>query len=93
MSAFVFAWPAMKRGARLRVGGERVGLPARAVEREHQLGAQSFPQRLLGDERLQRAISGCAQASYSSPASGGPRQRGAQRPRGLSVALPASAIE
>ena len=37
------------------VGIERLGLPPGAVEREHQLPAQSFPQRLLADERLELA--------------------------------------
>ena len=32
---------------------ERFGLPAGAVEREHQLTARAFPQRVLGDHALQ----------------------------------------
>ena len=32
---------------------ERVGLPAAAVQREHQLSAQAFAERVLGDERLE----------------------------------------
>src|SRR5918996_867874 len=39
--------------ARLLVGGERVCLPAGAVEREHQLGTQALAQRLLAHERRQ----------------------------------------
>ncbi len=35
------------------VGGERVGLPARAVEREHELRARALAQRLGLDERLE----------------------------------------
>ena len=41
--------------AGLAVGVERLGLPAGAVEREHQLAAQALPQRMLGDERLELA--------------------------------------
>ena len=40
-------------GARRPVRVERLGLAARAVEREHQLGAERLAQRVLGDERLQ----------------------------------------
>ena len=32
---------------------ERVGLPAAAVEREHQLAAQTLAKRMFGDERLE----------------------------------------
>src|SRR4029453_8649773 len=39
--------------ARVLVGGERLGLPARAVEGEHQLSAKPFPKGVLADERLQ----------------------------------------
>ena len=35
------------------VGLERLSLPPRAVEREHQLRAEAFPQRMLADEPLQ----------------------------------------
>ena len=34
---------------------ERLGLPARPVQRDHQLAAQTLAQRMLGDERLQLA--------------------------------------
>ena len=44
-----------ERRARGGVGVERLGLPAGAVEREHQLPAQSLPQRMLADERLELA--------------------------------------
>jgi hypothetical protein len=37
------------------VGLERLGLPAGAVEREHQLAAETLPERVLGDERLELA--------------------------------------
>ena len=40
----------LPRGA---VGGERVGLPARAVERKHELCARTLSQGLRGDERFQ----------------------------------------
>ena len=39
--------------ARLAVGGQRVGLPAGAVQGEHQLGAQSLLQRGLRDQPLE----------------------------------------
>ena len=39
--------------AGLAIGIECFGLPAGAVESEHQLPAQSLPQRILGDERLE----------------------------------------
>ena len=39
-----------ERLPRRPVRRQRVGLPARAVEREHQLAAQSLAQRVLGDE-------------------------------------------
>ena len=41
--------------ARGLVGGERVGLAARAVEREHQLAAKPFAKRMLRRERLELA--------------------------------------
>ena len=37
------------------VGLEGLRLPAGAIEREHQLGAQALPQRVLRHERLQLA--------------------------------------
>ena len=42
-----------ERAARVAVRGERIGLPSRPVEREHQLRAQPLPQRMPRDERLQ----------------------------------------
>ena len=42
-----------ERLPRRAVGLERLGLPARAVEREHQLAAEPLAQRVLGDERLE----------------------------------------
>ena len=42
-----------ERAAGVLVGGERVCLPAGAVEREHQLRAQALAVGLLGDEPLQ----------------------------------------
>ena len=39
----------VRRGVRL----QRVRLPARAVEREHDLAAQALAQRVLGDQRLE----------------------------------------
>ena len=44
-----------ERAARVRVGGERLGLPAAAVEREHQLSAEALAQRLARDLPLQLA--------------------------------------
>ena len=44
-----------RHAARVPVGGERLGLPARAVQREHELAAQALPQRMLGDEGLELA--------------------------------------
>ena len=41
--------------ARVGVRGERVGLAATAVEREHELRAQRLAQRVVGHERLQLA--------------------------------------
>ena len=37
-------------GAPVAVAGERVGLPARPVERRHQLGPQTLAERVLGHE-------------------------------------------
>ena len=45
---------ARRRGAARRlVGGQRLGLPARPVEREHELRPRPFAVWLLGDERLE----------------------------------------
>src|SRR5205814_938397 len=35
------------------VGRKRLRLPSRAVEREHQLAAEPFPQRVLGDQAFE----------------------------------------
>ena len=35
------------------VGGQRVGLPAAAVQRQHELTVQPLPQRMFGDQLLQ----------------------------------------
>ena len=42
----------LPRGA---VGGQRVRLPVRAVEREHELAAEPFRQRVLGNQDLELA--------------------------------------
>ena len=42
-------------GARVAVGGERLRLPAGAVEREHALGVQVLAQRVGRDERVELA--------------------------------------
>jgi len=39
-------------GAGALIGLERFGLPARSVEREHQLPAERLAERVLLDERL-----------------------------------------
>jgi hypothetical protein len=39
--------------ARIPVGGERVGLPAGSVEREHQQRVKALAHRFGGDERLE----------------------------------------
>jgi hypothetical protein len=39
--------------ARLVVGVQRLSLPRRAIEGEHELPAQALPERMLRDERLQ----------------------------------------
>ena len=44
-----------QHAARVLVCLERVGLPSRAVERQHQLRPEAFPQGLLIDELLQLA--------------------------------------
>ena len=41
-----------ERAPRLLVDGERIGLPPRPVEREHERRAQSFAKRVLANERL-----------------------------------------
>ena len=38
-----------ERATRVAIRGERLRLPPRAVQREHQLGAQALPKRVLGD--------------------------------------------
>ena len=35
------------------IGGERFGLPSVAVEGEHELGVQTFPERITGDQAPQ----------------------------------------
>ena len=45
----------VERRPRVAVGLERLRLPARAVEREHQLPAQTLAVRMLGDQRLELA--------------------------------------
>ena len=42
-----------ERATSVAVGGERLRLPARAVEREHQLGPETFPERVVGDQDLE----------------------------------------
>ena len=42
-----------EHAARLLVRLERLGLPAAAVEREHQLAAEPLAERVLGDQRLE----------------------------------------
>ena len=49
------AEPVDERPVRVAVGGERVGLAARAVEGEHQLAAQPLAQRVLLDQPLELA--------------------------------------
>ena len=44
-----------QRGARLAVGGQRLGLAAGAVQREHALGVQALAQRMRGDQRVELA--------------------------------------
>jgi hypothetical protein len=44
-----------ERFARRLIGGESLCLPARPVERQHQLRAEALAQRVLGDERLDLA--------------------------------------
>jgi hypothetical protein len=44
-----------ERPARVLICGERVGLASGPVEREHELAAQAFAQRVLDDERLELA--------------------------------------
>src|SRR5579864_2258437 len=42
-----------ERGPSRAEGRERVGLPSRAVEREHQLDSEALAERLRGDKQLQ----------------------------------------
>ena len=42
-----------KRRTRAVVGGERVGLPARPIEREHEQTARALAQGVLADQRFQ----------------------------------------
>ncbi len=42
-----------QRPSRPLVDGERVRLPSRAIEREHQLSAKPLPKRVLGDQALE----------------------------------------
>ena len=44
-----------QRGPRRPVGVQRLRLPARAVEREHELATQALRQRVLGDQALELA--------------------------------------
>src|SRR5207244_2582520 len=44
-----------ERAAGLLVGGERLGLTAGTVERDHQLGPQLFTERMIGNQRLELA--------------------------------------
>ena len=37
------------------VGGQRLGLPAAAIQRQHELAVQPLPQRILGGQLLQLA--------------------------------------
>ena len=42
-----------EQGSRVAIGGQCVGLAARPVQRQHQLAAQGFAERMLDDEGLQ----------------------------------------
>ena len=42
-----------ERPSRVRIYIERLGLPPRAIEREHELRTEALSQRLLANERLQ----------------------------------------
>jgi hypothetical protein len=44
-----------ERPPRVLVRLQRLGLPARSVERQHELPAQALPVRVLGDEPLELA--------------------------------------
>ena len=57
------------------IGGERLRLPARAVESEHQLGSRTLPERVLRHERLELAH------ELSVPAGARGRARSAARDR------------
>ena len=86
-----------EHAARVGVGLERLGLPARAVEREHQLRPQPLAERMAADERPQLAdSSACGRArgpprarssasSQARPAAGASRAKA--RPRGLRAAV------
>ena len=70
------------------VDGERVGLAARAVEREHQLAAQPLAQRMLADERrrARRRARACRpSASSASARSSMQRQPQLVEPRDLGL--------
>ena len=58
-----------ERLPRRAVGLERLGLAARAVEREHLLPAEALAQRVLGDERLELGRRAAAWRPSASSAS------------------------
>ena len=72
-------------------GGERVGVPAGAVEREHLLAAQALAQGMLGDERLELADEAGVLAVVERRPGRGPRSRSPAAPRagGSRAAAPA----
>ena len=57
------------------VSGQRVGLPAAAVQRQHELAVQPLPQRMVGDQPLQfggdRAVPAKRQVSLDPGLPGG----------------------
>ncbi len=55
-----------QRGARPLEGAQRVGLPSRAVLREHQVGPEALLQRMLRDERLELRHQFCGVAERES---------------------------
>ena len=61
--------------ARRAVNLQRFGLPAGAVEREHQLPMRSLRQRVLGDELLELPDHRCARPHSSRASIGRPRRR------------------
>ena len=70
-----------ERSACVAVRRERVGLPARAVQREHQLRTEPFAQRMAADEQLQlRHELGLAPRARA-PRRSAPRARRAEAPR------------